>query len=139
MEDKGTPTIAIFGSFDGLHPGHEHLLQEAKSYGNVLVILAQDSVIRRLKQREPHESFEKRQGVLKAHPAVSRIRPSDDEEGGYLCILEEKPDIVGFGYDQQALQENFLAWKEKSGYHCSVVTFAPFEPEKYKTSLLNPV
>jgi FAD synthetase len=133
---KSTPIIAIFGSFDGLHPGHEHLLREAEAKGDVLVILAQDSVIRRLKHREPHRSFKKRAEVLQKHPAVSRVIPSDNEEGEYRCIWEEKPDIVGFGYDQRALQENFLAWKEKTGYHCSVVTFSPFEPEKYKTSLL---
>lgn len=139
MKAERTPIVAVFGSFDGLHLGHLHLLQEAKSYGNILVILAQDNVIRRLKHREPHEPFEKRKKALMSNPAVSRVRPSDNGEGGYFCIREEKPDIVGFGYDQQALQENFLAWKEKSGYHCSVVTFAPFEPEKYKTSLRNPV
>lgn len=135
---KSAPTIAIFGSFDGLHLGHEHLLQEAKIHGNVLVILARDSVIRRLKHREPHELFEKRAEALKKHPAVSRVIPSDDREGEYHCILREKPGIIGFGYDQKALQENFLAWKEKNEYYCSIVIFSPFEPEKYKTSLLYP-
>ncbi len=130
------PTIAIFGSFDGLHPGHEHLLAEAKAYGEVLVILAQDDVIRRLKHREPHEGFEVRQKTLQGQPDVSRVVPSDAGEGEYQCILRERPDMVGFGYDQQELQENFLAWKEKTGYHCRVVTFSPFQPDLYKTSLL---
>lgn len=129
-------TIAVFGSFDGLHPGHEHVFVEAKAYGNVLVILAQDDVIRRLKHREPHEGFETRQKALEGHSNVSRVIASDGGEGEYLCILKEKPEIVGFGYDQQALQENFLAWKEKNGYHCRVVTFSPFKPDLYKTSLL---
>lgn len=130
------PIIAIFGSFDGLHPGHEHLLAEAKTYGEVLVILAQDDVIRRLKHREPHEGFEVRQKALQGQPDVSRVVPSDAEEGEYMVISHERPEIVGFGYDQQELQENFLAWKEKTGYHCRVVTFSPFQADIYKTSLL---
>lgn len=130
------PTIALFGSFDGLHPGHDHLLRQANEYGDVVVILAQDDVIRRLKRREPHLSFEERAKALKAHPAVFRVRPSDAQEGEYLALLEEQPDIIGFGYDQHALREDFLAWKEKTGYHGEVVTFAPFEEGKYKTSLL---
>lgn len=129
-------TIAVFGSFDGLHPGHAYLLAEAAKCGEVLVILAQDDVIRRLKHREPHEGFEMRQKALEGQPDVSRVVPSDTGEGEYLCILREKPEIVGFGYDQHALQENFLAWKEKTGYHCKVVTFSPFHPDVYKTSLL---
>jgi FAD synthetase len=132
-------TIAVFGSFDGLHPGHEHMLKEARTYGEVLVILAQDDVIRRLKRREPHESFETRRVALERHTAVWRVCPSDSGEGEYLCVLEEQPDMIGFGYDQQVLQENFLAWKEKTGYHGSVVTFTSFKPEKYKTSLLHPL
>lgn len=132
------PVIAVFGSFDGLHPGHDHLLSEAKTYGEVLVILAQDEVIRRLKHREPHSPFAERYHVLKKHPAVSRVRPSDAKEGEYLCILEERPEIIGFGYDQDALKAHFLAWKEKTGYHGTIVTFNPFHPEKYKTSLLHP-
>lgn len=133
------PVIAIFGSFDGLHPGHEHLLQEAKTFGDVLVILAQDGVIRRLKHREPHYPFETRHEALKSRPEVWRVRASDEREGEYHCILEEMPEIVGFGYDQQELKENFLAWKEKNGYHCTTVTLSPFEPHTYKTSLLNSV
>jgi len=129
-------TIAIFGSFDGLHPGHEYLLAEAAKCGEVLVILAQDDVIRRLKHREPYEGFEMRQKALEEHSDVSRVIASDAGEGEYQCILRERPDIVGFGYDQQELQENFLAWKEKTGYHCLVVTFSPFKADIYKTSLL---
>lgn len=133
------PTIAIFGSFDGLHPGHDHLLQAAGTYGDVLVFLAQDDVIRRLKHREPHQMFEVRAQALLRHPHVRRVRPSDNKEGEYCGITEEKPEIIGFGYDQDALRENFLAWKEKTGYHCVVITFAPFNPQIFKTSLLNPV
>ncbi len=133
------PRIAIFGSFDGLHAGHEHLLDEAKSHGEILVILAQDNVIRRLKHREPHDPFEARKKALEAHEAVSWVRASDETEGEYRVIQEEKPEIVGFGYDQEALLENFLAWKEKSGYHGAIVRFAPFEPQTYKTSLLRPL
>ncbi|MEK9156541.1 MAG: adenylyltransferase/cytidyltransferase family protein [Patescibacteria group bacterium] len=129
-------TIAIFGSFDGLHPGHEYLLAEAAKCGEVLVILAQDDVIWRLKHREPHEGFEMRQKALQGQSEVSKVVPSDAGEGEYLVVLRERPDIVGFGYDQQELQENFLAWKEKTGYHCLVVTFSPFRADVYKTSLL---
>lgn len=130
------PTIAVFGSFDGLHAGHHHVLRQAASHGEVLVILAQDDVIRRLKRKEPLEAFETRLRALEGQETVSRVRGSDAGEGEYYCIQEERPEIVGFGYDQHALLENFLAWKEKSGYHCSIVTFQPFEPTVYKSSLL---
>lgn len=131
------PRIAVFGSFDGLHKGHEHLLAEASQHGEVIVILAQDSVIRRLKKREPHFSFEARAEALQAHSAVHRVYPSDETEGAYLCIRELKPDLIGFGYDQYDLKQHFLAWREQEAFPVDVVTFAPFEPDRYKTSLLH--
>ena len=129
-------TIAVFGSFDGLHPGHDALLREAGRYGDVFVILAQDDVIRRLKQHEPREPFETRCKALEGHAAVSTVCPSDSREGEYAVIMQRKPEIVGFGYDQHALRENFLAWKEKTGYDCEVIVFQPFRSDIYKTSLL---
>lgn len=130
------PTIAVFGSFDGLHLGHDALLREASRYGEVLVILAQDGVIQRLKGQCPVYPFADREEKLRAHACVARVVPSDAYEGEYRCVTQEKPEIIGFGYDQGELAEHFLAWKEKTGYHGSVVRFSPFHPEIYKSSLL---
>ncbi len=133
------PRVAVFGSFDGLHKGHDHLLHEAKQYGDVVVILAQDSVIRRLKQREPHIPFEERARMLGLHEAVEEVHASDDREGDYVCLGKIKPDIIGFGYDQYDLKNHFLAWQEKTQFPAVVVTFQPFEPDRYKTSLLKKI
>ena len=129
-------TIAVFGSFDGLHPGHIHMLEEAKRYGEVLVILAQDEVIRRLKAREPYHAFDERMRALDVLSCVDRIVPSDAQEGEYVCIVQEKPDLIGFGYDQDALCAHFLAWQARSGHTVPHVRLAPFHPETFKTSLL---
>ena len=44
-----------FGSFDILHEGHKHYLQEAKSFGDYLVVIvARDENIIRFKAIGPH-------------------------------------------------------------------------------------
>ena len=46
--------VIAFGSFDILHEGHKHYLNEAKGYGDYLiVVVARDSNILRFKGRKP--------------------------------------------------------------------------------------
>ena len=46
--------VLTFGTFDRLHPGHEHYLREAKKYGDHLVtIVARDSTVFRVKGKNP--------------------------------------------------------------------------------------
>ncbi len=130
------PRIAIFGSFDGgLHPGHLHVLSCAAAYGDVTVILARDEVIRHLKHREPHIGFQERAKELSLRPEVARVVAGDVAQGEYRVLVDEAPDMVGFGYDQDALRENFLAWQRSREYALPVVVFSAFHPEVYKTSL----
>ncbi len=129
--------VMIFGSFDGLHPGHEYLLTKAKEYGEELwVSLAQDDVIQRLKGRQPQYTFSQRREALLHSGFVDEVVPGDPVEGEYHCVLAQKPDVIAFGYDQDALRGNFLAWKAKTGYSVKVLVLSAFEPDKHKSSLL---
>jgi D-beta-D-heptose 7-phosphate kinase/D-beta-D-heptose 1-phosphate adenosyltransferase len=128
-------TVLVFGSFDGLHPGHEAMLREARGHGErVVAALAPDNVIERLKGRFPKHAFEERQDALLASKLVDEVATSDKEEGVYRILNRVHPDVVAFGYDQDALRENFLKFLEKTGKKMPTVTLSPFEPDKYKSS-----
>lgn len=127
--------VLVFGSFDGIHPGHKAMLKEARRHGDRLIAaVAPDNVIERLKGRFPQQLFEERCDALTATGLVDQITASDKTEGMYNVITRIKPDVVAFGYDQDALRENFLKFLEKTGKQVKVVTLSPFEPEKYKSS-----
>jgi len=128
-------TVLVFGSFDGLHPGHEAMLKEARRHGDRLVAaVAPDNVIERIKGRFPRHLFEERQDALIASGLVDQIATSDKENGTYNILNRVHPDVVAFGYDQTELRENFLKFLEKTGRKVALVTLSPFEPEKYKSS-----
>ena len=67
-EEKVTPTtsnkksqVVVFGIFDGVHEGHRDFFQQAREYGDALmVILGRDSSARSLKSRAPRYSEEER-------------------------------------------------------------------------------
>ncbi|MCL5008495.1 MAG: adenylyltransferase/cytidyltransferase family protein, partial [Candidatus Marsarchaeota archaeon] len=56
MNSSGRPIkrVMAFGSFDILHPGHIAYLNKARGLGDSLVVVvARDSSIRKIKHREP--------------------------------------------------------------------------------------
>lgn len=130
-------TVLVFGSFDGLHAGHDAMLKEARRHGDrVIAALAADNVIERLKGRLPKRLFEERLDELTATGLVDEVVMSDKDEGSYRVVGKVGPDIVAFGYDQHELKENFLKFLEKTGKSIKVVTLSPFEPDKYKSSII---
>lgn len=128
----------VFGAFDGLHPGHAHFLGEAKSLADELIVcLAADETIKRLKGRTPKHDYDERRVTLELLPVVDKVVRGDETEGNYSAITNEQPDIIAFGYDQQALHENCTAWLNEKGITAHTIFLQAFEPEKYKSSLLN--
>jgi cytidyltransferase-like protein len=132
------PRVLLFGTFDGLHRGHWHLLTQARTYGDVIVSLPSDETVLRLKGRLPQYTWEQRKKHLEDSQCVHTVIPSDPREGEYLVILKHQPDIVAFGYDQTALRDHFLDWCKRKGYSYRIVDLTSFEPHKYKSSLLRP-
>ena len=131
-------TVLLFGTFDGLHPGHEAMLRDAWRHGDKIVVaLAPDEVVKRLKGRAPDKSFDERFNILDASGLVDEIVPSDNAEGAYAVLARVKPDVVAFGYDQVELKADFESFLKKSKKKIPTVTLAAFEPERYKSSLLN--
>lgn len=131
--------VLVFGAFDVLHPGHGHMLGEARGLGDVLVVcLATDATIMRLKGHKPRAPYEERKHALELL-GVDKVVPSDEMEGVYTVIRQEQPDVIAFGYDQHALYGDCVAWLARNGIAAHTVFLTPFEPATYKSSLLNPL
>ena len=90
------------GCFDILHAGHVKYLEEAKSYGDVLVLgLNSDASVRRLKgESRPINNEEDRAVVLSALEAIDFVVVFD-EDTPYELIKLVKPDILVKGGDYE--------------------------------------
>lgn len=88
------------GCFDILHVGHVKYLQEAKSYGDILIVgLNSDESITALKgPTRPINTLEDRAYILAALEAVDFVVPFSDETPHELIKLI-KPDILVKGGD----------------------------------------
>lgn len=124
-------TVLTFGTYDLFHPGHDFFLRAASTYGDrLVVVVARDTNVLRIKGRAPHDNENKRRTNVQAHAAVDEARLGYEEWGRHLQVLEDiQPDIICLGYDQHATLPDG-PWK--------VVTLEGYKPHKYKSSLMRP-
>lgn len=128
--------VLVFGTFDGLHEGHRAMLAEAAKHGQVVVCLAPDSVVERLKARLPEQAYELRHQALLKSGLITEVIMGDDQDGSYKCLEQAQPDKIAFGYDQDALRQNFLHWQQLARDDRPHLVLQPYRPEIYKSSLL---
>jgi FAD synthetase len=123
--------VICAGTFDHLHDGHLSFLRQAKSLGDeLIVIVARDSTVQRIKGFRPSNDEERRRRDV-AETGIPDAVVLGNLESDILQILEElKPEIVAVGYDQRVSEEEVSRRFPSS----RVVRLAPFHPEKYKSS-----
>ncbi len=130
--------VMVFGTFDGVHEGHRAFFREAKSHGDHLIaVLAQDAVVERLKGRRPMLNITARVLELQKEDGVDEVVAGDMEIGTWGVIKKYRPDVIALGYDQTALKENLMAHLRDFDWGPEVVVMQAYEPQKYKSSLLN--
>ncbi|VVC71758.1 FAD synthase [uncultured archaeon] len=107
----GLKTVLAFGCFDVLHYGHLQFLQKSRELGDrLVVVVARDSTIRKLKEREPIFDENARLEMVSALKIVDdAMLGSEQGRSRYDVIKKVKPDVIALGYDQC---ENELALKD---------------------------
>ena len=100
VENRKKKIVITAGTFDLLHPGHYDTLKYAKSLGDeLIVIIARDETVKKIKGRKPIIPEEQRRTMVEA------IKPVDKAILGSLTdklepILKIKPDCIVLGPDQ---------------------------------------
>ena len=100
LKRRGKKVVFTNGCFDILHVGHVKYLEEAKSYGDVLILgLNSDASVRRLKgESRPVNSEDDRAYILAALEAVDYV-VKFEEDTPYELIKAVQPHILVKGGD----------------------------------------
>ncbi|MBI5731800.1 MAG: FAD synthase [Candidatus Magasanikbacteria bacterium] len=126
--------VLLFGTFDILHQGHENLFKQARKYGGELIVcLARDATVRKIKKRPPFFKEKIRFLNLKKTGWVERIFLGDRKDY-YRSLRKIKPDIICVGYDQKFFVAGLKAELEKLGLNTKIVRLEPFKPNQLKSS-----
>lgn len=110
--------VLVFGTFDGIHSGHEFFLRSAKARGTQLVVgVARDVHVQQLKSRKPLKQENRRLQVVQALAYVDSAQFCDEEMSSFKIVEDVSPDLIVLGHDQNDLESALLAWMAKSGHY----------------------
>ena len=141
--------VLVFGTFDGLHDGHKDFFRQAKEHGDYLiVVVGRDSTIIKTKGRLPKFNEQERLKAVQESSLVDEARmgnaghkstPGQEEKfNPYKVIEEVNPDVICLGYDQTHFTDKLAAALQEMGLgDVKIERLQAFQPEKYKSSLLN--
>lgn len=105
--------VMATGVFDLIHPGHISYLQQARSFGDELVVVvACDETVRRRKHEPITPDYMRAKIVSSLKPVDSAIVGKNTGDF-YETVREVDPDIIVLGFDQtfdeKKLEEDLAA------------------------------
>jgi FAD synthetase len=122
--------VLASGVFDLIHLGHVRFLEDAKKAGGpkakLIVIIAKDSTVEKMKGRKPIMSEDERLALVKSLKVV------DDAVLGYEgldigeVVEKIKPDIITLGWDQAEMENSVKDYLAKHKLQVSIVRIGKF-------------
>ena len=133
-------TGLLFGTFDELHEGHRVMLREARTLADHLtVVLPPDDAVATMKGHAPVQSWTVRAEGLRSSGLVEIVIEGDREMGTYTVLNNIRPNIIFVGYDQQDLAKDLERYFQTHPTTATIRTLTPYQPERYKSSILRNV
>ena len=132
-----TKVVLVGGVYDILHLGHLAALTEAKTYGDVLVVVvATDLTVETTKGRRPVFPEEDRCALVGAlKPVDAAIIGYEDVGVGYQQVIDDvKPNIIALGYDQDSPARTITEFVNRRKLDIKIVRLSRFDKEKYLSS-----
>ncbi len=129
--------VMVFGTFDIFHPGHRYFLREAKKLGDYLVVVvARDKTVEKVKKEKPYHNEEERKRVLEKSKIADKVILGN-LGNKYKVIKDYRPDVIALGYDQKIFTDKLTEkLKELNLVDVKIKRLAAYQPYKYKSSLL---
>ena len=121
--------VMCFGTFDKLHPGHLSYLKQAKKHGDYLiVIVARDRNVLKIKKRDPKENEKERLKNIKKIDEVDKALLGEIKNK-YNIVKKLKPDILCLGYDQRVNEDEL-----RGAFKGKILRMRPYREDVYKSS-----
>lgn len=128
----------IFGTFDIVHHGHLNFFQQAKKFGDeLIVVVARDKRVEALKAVPVYNERERKK-------FLEQIRMIDtvvlgDPKDVYKVIKKFRPDTIVLGYDQLHYTDKLQSKLDEFGLKTKIVRAKPFNEKKFKSGIIKKV
>jgi FAD synthetase len=126
--------VVAQGTFDLLHPGHVHYLEDAATHGDELhAIVARRTNVTH--KPAPVLCARQRRDMVAALDVVDEAHLGDPEDV-FVPIERLDPDVIVLGFDQHHEEADIAAALDARGIDCRVERASGREP-KYEDELLS--
>lgn len=134
---SGGKKVMVFGTFDIFHEGHRDFFNQAREYGDhLIVVVARDKNVLEAKDRLPENNELARQKKISESGLADKVVLGHLKDK-YKVIKEYKPDVICLGYDQKAMMDELKEKLAEFGLSKTrIVRLDSFYPETYKSSIL---
>ncbi|MDI9619661.1 MAG: FAD synthase [Candidatus Nezhaarchaeota archaeon] len=112
--------VMVAGVFDIIHPGHIYLITKASELGDVIVVVARDSTVKRLKGRRPVIPEGQRLEVVRSLKKVDEAFLGHEGVDMLRIVEEIKPDVILLGPDQAFTEEDLKRKLEARGLNIEI-------------------
>lgn len=126
-------TVMCFGTFDLLHLGHLNYFEQAKKFGDYLiVVIARDKTKQDQKKNTLFEEEERRKLVQSLEIVDEVVLGYPDNH--FIVIQEKKPDVICLGYDHPIDKKELKVKLTQLGLYPEIKRMKAYKPEKLKSS-----
>jgi FAD synthetase len=130
--------VLASGNFDLLHLGHVKYLEEAKKAGGenakLIVIVARDSTIKKMKGRNPVMPEDQRRSLVESLKVVDEAILGYEELDIGKVLEKIKPDIIAVGHDQHNIEGSVRKALAEKKLNIQVVKIGKFGKEELNSS-----
>ncbi len=111
----------VFGTFDGLHEGHQYFLREARKLGDLLIaVVARDETVQELKRKNPKHLLHERIEAIRNVALADEVIPGDAMQESWDALRKYEPAVIALGYDQNALYSALSAALPKFSFRTEI-------------------
>lgn len=116
----------VGGVFNIVHAGHLFFLQEAKKFGDYLIVVVASDVTAVRSKMYPVFSADKRKEMLEKIKIIDKVIIGDNID--FLNVVrKEKPDVIVLGHDQKMSEKRIEQETNKIGINCQIIRMKKFK------------